>query len=242
MSITEKIREAKQNKAEEVRIAEDKERKQREVEKDKDNTFDKYKKRASNYCNNMARSLGIYESIGIIGKEIGKSESKNYYSDPFAYHYYIGKEFQIFDRQTDDQVIGVDVIHQMRKYGMNATTKEIKDIYSKEVRDFSIFYSFDRDKNIHHPIFRSGPIYIPEKFEIEVVDLGNNRFDLKNTSSDRKEYNFEKNNVSREELREISDTILANMYTEIQEDSFRLTPKKTIFQGIKKKIFGVQKF
>lgn len=253
MSITEKIREFDENRNKEIRKAMNSEKEESKREKAIKSVFYKYEKRALNYCNNMARSLGIHEAVDVLGKKIGNSKLGEYvpphyfnYPDCFGSRRYdIGKKFQIFDRQTGNQVIGVDVRHQMIEHSAvyNATVEEIKNIYSKEeIKDFSIFYSFYSDEVINTPVRRGGSIDIPDKFEIEIVDLGNNRFDLKNTSSDRKEYNFEKNNVSREELREISDTILANMYSYTQKDLVgRILPNKTIFKIIKGETFGAGK-
>ena len=238
MSIQEKIRKIEQD--EQMRIkkeeknAKDFAKKQRDEQEAKWDACKNYEKRTLKYCDKMANSLGIYEGIIELGKKMGKkSEVKNY--SPCNY---IGKKIQIFEfRDRPEVSIEVDVLHHLRKIDENNTSKEVKEILSKKITDFSIFYSFDEDRDADCE-FKSYPDTTPAKLEIEIVDLGHDKFNLKNTSSRYKQYNFEKDNVSAEELREISDTILAHMYIVEKTKGYPYKLHEKVLGEIKEKVFG----
>ncbi len=236
MSIHEKIRKIGQD--EQMRIkkeeknAKDFAKKQRDEQEAKWDACKNYEKRTLKYCDKMANSLGIYEGIIELGKKMGKkSKVKNY--SPCNY---FGKKIQIFEfRDRPEVFIEVDVLHHLRKIDENNTSKEVKEILSKKITDFSIFYSFDEDRDAYE--FESCNT-TPAKLEIEIVDLGHDKFNLKNTSSKYKRYNFEKDNVSAEELREISDTILAYMYIAEKTKGYPYKLHEKVLGEIKEKVFG----
>lgn len=238
MSVKEKIEQV-EYKIEEIR--ELKERKAKELaEKNKINMmavgkeYNNYIKRALEYCNNIGLSFGIYEGMNTIAKKMETKSSvriRNSDSSPdrFSGKKYIGKKCEV-DGQTRGDVINVNILHKERQYGDDWQVK--LEGYSKDITDFSIIYYFDNNSNPHCAFFRYDN-YHPVKFEVKFVDLSNGKYDLKREEREYDWLNFEKKNVSTEDIKEISDTILANMYLGSKTDPYRNTEKqKEIFSTI----------